>query len=280
MKILVSYRGIPQSRGWATGDFVIKAFQALGHEAVPCGNYYQTSERLEGTRRVLDESWDLYLQMECGDGDPFYSELIGVNAKKRATWWFDIALYPDRWERQTSLVKPDINFVANRNYVSGSNTVYLPYAADREKHFRPLDFPKSRDFALIGSDRPERRELIQCLQKAGCDAHLITNVFREEYINTLASTRYVINDVAGGGNGLIPMRLQETMVAGSVLLTAEDIGLSFFGESGKHFLVYNNIDHLLEIIRSEEYKITPVAQNHCLNNHLYIHRCKTILDVI
>lgn len=285
MKILISYRTIPTSPGWATGDLVVKAFRALGHDAHAYTKYYQESRWIEDPTRLLEEEWDLYLQMECGDGDIFYSELKDVRAKKRISWWFDVALYPARWEYETAYISSEINFVANYNYLNkNSYTYYLPYAADDTLHYRPVHLPKKYDFALVGSDRPERRQLILSLRERGIDAHLISNVYREAYIDALASSRVVINDVAGGGNGLLPMRYFEAVMAGSFLLTPYDDGEFCLDTLPAFVCHYADIEHLILKCKNfnfehDEHK-RQIRQNIVLDKHTYKNRCQEILEII
>jgi len=286
MRILVSYRGIPQSRGWATGDCVVRAFQELGHEAVPYGNYYQTQERLEGSRKVLEEDWDLFLFLECGDGDPVYTELMNVRSRKRASWFFDAALYPDRWRAINNMFGFDVNFMANANMIYDG--MYLPYAADEKLHFRSYQ-EKVRDFLIIGSDRPERRHLYNLIRQY-CPAartDFLHGVFREQYIDEIARSHYVVNDVAGGGGGLLPMRCTETMAACSVLLSVQDSALHTIGNDLEHFISFQDENHLVGNIpkmfsvgESLSKRIATQGQEHCLKNHTYRNRCSAILTRI
>lgn len=281
MKILVSYRGIPQSPGWATGDFVVSAFQALGYRAIPYGNYYQTNRRINDfdNNELMEQEYDLYLQMECGDGDRQYTELAYVKAKKRATWWFDVALYPDRWYRETNAIGSNVNFVANKNFVnSNPHYVYLPYAADA-KHIR-RGTPKDIDFLIIGSDRPERKKLYEtvCSVAPTANAQYITNAFREEYVDYLSRSHFVINDIAGGGQGLIPMRPFEVIAAGSHLITPYSDGVL---DLGIPCLEYRNEEEFALLIKEMNDRPRPIRfgfQEKFLQEHTYINRCKKILD--
>src|SRR5689334_7395609 len=192
MKILVSYRGIPQSPGWATGDCVVRAFQSQGHDVTPYGNYYQTTNRLESNKFASQEEYDLFLFMECGDGDPIYSELKNVRARKRASWFFDAALYPQRWMETIRMFEFDVNFIANNNMLYDNlKTEFLPYAADSKLHFRKPDFFEYRTFGFVGSDRPERQAIADKLSFANVE--LKSGIFREEFIDYLAGSRYTIN---------------------------------------------------------------------------------------
>lgn len=288
MKILVSYRQIPESKGWATGDMMVRAFTALGHETHAYAKSYMMDEWIENPRMLLDKDFDLFLFMECGDGDRTYLELNQIRTKRKFSYFFDAALYPDKWKQIVSFFGFDANFIANKNMVDMvSNSHYLPYAADETLHYRPLDFPKTRDFAIIGSDRPERRAIIASLRDAGLDAHLITNVYREQYVDALASTRFVINDVAGGGASLIPMRPFECLAAGSVLMTPMrdgciDLGLNcieYDGASPK--LILSLCEGALPYRDSDEYKLSITkSQDEILKNHTYMNRCERMLECL
>lgn len=301
MRILVSYRGIPSSPGWETGTFVVNAFCCLGHDTVPYGTYYQTNNWIDNRNHntLLSVEYDLYLQMECGDGDRFYSELNNIKSKKRASWWFDVQLYPGRWKREIGLVSSEINFIGNKNFV-GSN-IYLPYAADWEKHAVPIFFIdgqyqtnkncnqgeyitiyKDIDFLIIGSSRPEREILYKLISNAVPNANVqyITNVFREEYINYLTRSHFVINDIAGGGHGLIPMRPFETIAAGSNLITPHNDGVH---DLGIPCFEYRNMEELLQLVMNLNNQPKPTNfdyQKEFLKNHTYINRCETILKTI
>lgn len=301
MKILVSYRGIPQSKGWATGDFVVNALLDLGHDVYPYGNYYQTNQTIDDldNQKLLDYSnyYDLYIQMECGDGDRFYQEVVNAHCDKRVTWWFDSALYPARWIQETALISSDVDFIANKNLLSKKiNTVYLPYAADYYRHAFPISFKddgywihkdgvtwevnKDIDFLIIGSDRPERQQLFESVKSIAPNTHYITNVFREEYVSYLTRSHYVINDVAGGGAGLIPMRPFETIAAGSHLITPHDDGCK---ELGLPCFEYRNMEELLDLVKSLNDRERPIRfgfQQEFLTKHTYKNRCQAIIDTV
>lgn len=275
MKILVSYRGIPQSPGWATGDCVVRGFQELGHDVTPYGNYYQSQKRLE-SGDVLRDDYDLFLFMECGDGDPVYTELARVRSRKRASWFFDAALYPQRWLEIVRLFEFDKNFMANSMMLYDNlNVEFLPYAAD-PLHVRPADHHKYRAFSFVGSDRPERRALAAQLEFANVE--LKSGIFREEFIDYLAGSRYAINDIAGGGVGLIPMRPFEALAAGTALITPKGDGVKALGLP---CIEYGSQDELVSICRRlYDDNILPdsTGQDAVLRDHMYRHRCATILE--
>lgn len=224
MKVLVSYRGIPQSPGWATGDMVLKAFRALGHEAYPYAKYYQQNRWVEERPALDQHDWDLILFMECNDGDPQYPELRITRARKTACWLFDTSYHADRYRGLVNYFGFNHLFLANpltvQEYkVWGHNNVhYLPYACDRELHGRPLEYPKSRDVVLVGSIRDDRIALSRDLSGHGVYLELVHGVFREAYIDTLASAKIVINQNPEEGRGLLNMRHFEAQAAGAFLI--------------------------------------------------------------
>jgi hypothetical protein len=163
----------------------------------------------------------------------------------------------------------------------------LPYAADAEYHFRPVSFPKKYDVALVGSDRPERRKLIDALQKAGIRAELISGVFKKQYIDALASARIVINENPDAGRGLLNMRFFETLAVGSLLINNMGDGAELTGMMpGIHYLEYKDVDDLINKCRyylsehSERIKMSMVGQNACKLDHTYKSRAQEILDVL
>jgi spore maturation protein CgeB len=291
MKILVSYRGIPQSPDWATGDLVVKAFRDLGHEAYPYAKYYQKNNWVEG-RPALDQDWDLILFMECNDGDPQYHELAVTRSRKTVCWFFDTSYHQNRYKNIVDYFRFDHIFLANpltiQEYkVWGYNHVsYLPYACDPELHGRPLEYPKKYDVALIGSIRDDRLMLVDKLSQHGVNVEIIKNTFRENYIDALASTRIVINQNPPLGRGLLNMRWFETAAAGSIVLgEAEDLScndLWCFGTGHG----YHSTEGLAEVCRTilgdqgTQDWIRGVTYKNVYEYHTYKHRCETILETI
>lgn len=305
MRILVSYRGIPQSPGWATGDLVVKAFRALGHEVYPYAKFYQQNQWVEGRSfgtnnyRSLgldDHEFDLVLYMECNDGDPQYHELALARTRKIACWLFDTSYYHDRCKSLVDYFRFDHVFLANpltiREYrVWGyKNVNYLPYACDPEFHMRPLSHPKAHDVALVGSIREDRVGLQKELSKHGRELRLIGGVFREAYIDALASIKIVINQNPPEGRGLLNMRFFEAQAAGAVICTEHDdmhanwdAGLRTTG-----VLTYQDAEQIAQncktfLVPNDDLSYASIAacsQASVLQNHTYQNRCKQLLETI
>lgn len=289
MRILVSYRGIPQSRGWATGDSVVRAFRNLGHDAHAFARYYQRKEWIEEPESLLGIRFDLLLFMECNDGDGGYPYLQAMKFGKRASWYFDSAMTPEYQAGWKNICNHfDHNFIANKRLVdAASRTHFLPYAADRELHVR-RNPTKRHDITLVGSDRPERRALVAKLQDAGLSATLVSGVFREQYIDTLAASWLSLSDVAGGGGGMLPMRVFEAPAACSLLVTPAGEGAEEVLGSGR-IQAWDSEESLIDGCRTllqqrdedrfvfESY--LRCVQDHILSHHTYEDRCREILRV-
>ncbi len=294
MKILVSYRGIPQSPGWATGDLVVSAFRELGHEVYPYAKNYQQNDWVDGGLSNLDShNWDLILYMECNDADPQYSELRLVKAKQKACWLFDTSYYPDSCKRLVDYFDFEHIFLANpltvQKYKAGSynNVHYLPYAVDPDKHFRSFGaVEKTRDVALVGSIRDDRIALSEALESEGVKLELIGDVFREDYIDALASSKIIINQNPDMGRGLLNMRYWETCAAGSFIMTE----IQDFLQQPEDFntrvgLPYYKTDDLAwqckQMLESQQLEnFIKIGQNKVMKHHTYKQRCERIIDAI
>lgn len=292
MRILVSYRGIPQSPGWATGDMTVKAFRELGHEAYPYAKYYQENRWVKGRPLLDSQDWDLILFMECNDGDPQYPELKVTRARKTACWLFDTSYHQDRYRGLVNYFGFDHLFLANPLTVGDykvwgySNVTYLPYACDRELHGRSVEYPKSRDVVLVGSVRDDRKHLAAKLGSLGINLELIGGVFREEYINILASSRIIINQNPNEGRGLLNMRHFEAQAAGAFLLEqADDFTLNRDAglQSSGGFLPYDTVESIADIVPyylKIDKDIMSYMQNNFFAYNTYKSRCESILATV
>lgn len=289
MKILVSYRGIPQSPGWATGDMVVKALRALGHFVVPYAKNYQSEEWVEQRdeswtrenkfQEISRQDWDLHLYMEMNDGEQQYTELRDIRARKTACWLFDTSYYPDHLTGLNDFFRFDRQFIANPLDVHRfPRASYSPYACDPELHGRSLDVPKTRDVALVGSIRKDRTDLAKELGRHGIILELIGDVFRDDYIDALASSRIVINQNPEEGRGLLNMRFWEAQAAGSSLLSEwGDIRPNLdVGMEPTLAYAYNDVMDLVDLCKRDQGN-TKHIQDKVFNHHTYKHRCEQIL---
>lgn len=292
MKILVSYRGIPQSPGWATGDFVVKALRALGHEVYPYAKYYQKNTWVNQDPQFgLDKhEWDLILYMECNDGDRQYHELALARARKTVCWLFDTSYYHDRCKSIVDYFRFDHIFLANpltiREYKVWNypDVHYLPYACDPELHGRK-ETPKTCDVALVGSIRDDRVKLQKELAKHNIKLELIGGVFREAYIDALASARIVVNQNPLEGRGLLNMRFWEATAAGAWIITEKsDLDVNPAIEMAPNNS-YESIEDLARKCHQCLHECPKplewlVLQNEFLREHSYQKRCQQLLQTV
>lgn len=283
MKIVVSYRAAPRIRTWETGAMIAGVFRDLGHEVIEYAKVYESQEWVS---YLKCDSPDLLIWCECGDPSPQYLELKSLRCPK-FYWAFDVSYNPRFHKNLCNAMQFDWIFSANVNYQAnffGPKTSWLPYAADKRRHFRSLRSPKVMDVALVGSERPDRRKLINILRAANIDAQLISGVFKEDYIDALANAKIVINENPADGRGLLNMRFTESMAAGSCLLTQRGDGEDRVGTENVHFACYSTQDeaiakcHLLLEQEDLRLRIAEAGQNLMSEAHTYHNRAKTILE--
>lgn len=292
MKIVVSYRGAPRIRGWETGAMLARGFRQLGHDVFEYGNIYKTQERLKNAPDNLQDV-DLLLYCEMNDADPQYLELKNINARKTACSLYDTSYHQDRYRRLVDYFRFDHLFLANpltiHEYKTWGydNVSYLPYACDRELHGRSLGYPKTMDVALVGSIRNDRMRLIRKLNRLGLTVELVSDVFREEYIDTLASSRIILNqNPRPQGLGLLNMRSMESIAAGDVLFTEAD-DLEYNLKSGFYpvssMIGYRSPKDLVDILPSilaQYNELRSVGQQEIFKYHTYQNRVLSILQTM
>lgn len=290
VKILISYRGAPRIRGWETGVLIADAFRDLGHEVDEYGNVYETmkgewvSELRPDT--ILQKEYDLCIWMEKNDPERQYLELAAVKAAYKVAWFFDLQNYPDFCRKLADHMQFNHVFCANPNYLKLFKVAsFLPYGAS-SKFFRPLTWPKQYDVGLVGSDRPERQALISALKADGINAHLISGVFKDAYIDALASCKVVINDIAGGGIGLLSMRAYEAPAAGALTIFEDAEALGDQLIPGIDCLTYSHSKELITkcsfLLKDTTYleQVRACGQKRVLEHHTYVARANEILNVI
>ena len=292
MNILVSYRGIPQSPGWATGDALCAALASLGHEVTPFGRYYSkapasdTNSNTEETIRRLGyplaavplETPDLHIWMECNDEDPQYGETLGINCP-HVYWGFDDTMH---WPFTAKLLSSGAfkhAFFANQRVakaVPGSH--WLPYAADT-RWLTPGEHDRA-GAATIGHGFAER---VAFCEAAGIE---LFQAYREEYVTRLQQLKIHVHHHESGGPGLVVMRPFETMACGALLFAPRGLldGLGF--HAGIHYVAYTNADDCRKKIErfladdAARESITRTALHCILENHTYRQRAEAILEVV
>jgi hypothetical protein len=287
--IVVSYRGIPQARGWAVGDNLVRAFRRLGHTVHAYGTYYRTSERIE--EAPLPENADLLVYCECNDEDPQYDELRSYPARVRAYWDFDVDNARDAAsKRLVRRMRFDVVFHANRLYQTffealAPRAVFLPYAFDDE-HFFPIDKPRTIDVGLVGAPYPQRVTYLEALAALGVHVQLVQGAYGTELTEAIngLNIHLNLNIDARGGTGLLVLRVWETVGCGRLLLTQRKDFIEELFVDGEHVVLFDDPDecaakikHLLEDPEELE-RIARNGHDYGLEHHTYLARAQTILD--
>lgn len=276
MNILVAYRGIPQSPGWATGDSMVRAFRALGHQAYPYGRYYKTGEPLG----KMPKDVDLLLYMEHNDDDPPYLELCNLNCIK-AYWEFDTAMHRNQTAIFLNHMRFNHVFLANHKLLQMvGGATYLPYAADPELF--PLGRSVKRGAGIVGSSFPQR---VEFAEKA--HIRIISGKFREEYVKEIQNLAIHVHHFASGGDGMLVMRIFETMATGTMLLTEADPTLDLHFQDKKHLATYRSpeecralVKRYLEKKRNQMIRIATTGHQEVIAKHTYKNRAQTILETL
>lgn len=270
MRIIVAYRALPQSPGWATGDCVVRAAKMLGHDAHAWGNYYQTDEPIELARDDTDA--DLIIHMECNDSDQQY-DLRRV-AARRVYWEFDTAMHPQwsaRWIAEQRFARV---FVANSRFEG----CYLPYAIDPYLYSPSMALVDRAGAACIGSPFAER--VMFCREAA---VPLMSGLYREQYAQATAALKISVHHHDSGGDGLIVARPWEAFASGTCLLTAKSPALRRHFEPGVHYAEYVDAKDCAEQVRwllsHDEEREAMAYEGFAEANrkHTYMHRVSAIL---
>lgn len=289
LEILVAYRGIPHARGWATGASLARAFRRLGHNVYEYGNYYQTQEPVSAVQ-VPDRA-DLLVYCECNDLDPQYTELGNYDAPWKVYWDFDVDTHPTRTLRFVEKIGFTHIFFGNIYYEDVFRSVcdwvrFLPLAFDDEHH-RPLQHvPKKIDIGLCGSPYKDRLALIQRLRKAGLNAVLIQDRYAQDYVRALNGFRISLNLGVGGGRGLMPGRVWESIGCGTLLLAeSRDLIDQTFVDM-RHLALFSGYE---ECVSKAEYllahpdllrSIAEEGHRLGLEVHTYLQRAQTIAEAV
>ena len=298
MKILISYRGIPNSPGWETGSLLADAFIELGHEVSRYGHYYQKGwDYPIGDVTPINQSkeYDYIIYCECNDPDPQYVELKYVKARKRVYWEFDTSYHPELSAAIVNYFKFDHIFYANSRYETffkprwfyfshAPSISWLPYGFCQRKHFTNFTNKKFL-YTIIGSPWKERKEIYDALKDAGIEVEFITGKFREEYIKALAQSQATINFNKNEGRGLLVMRVFEALGTKTCLITNDGDDVQRVLKQGVECLVYKDTNDLIDICKRYEKGqdlewIANFGYERGMRDHTYEARAQEIINIL
>lgn len=293
-KILITTRFIPHQPTTDTGSQLARGFSELGHDVVLFGNFYGQPQRFNGLDRI-GEKFDLFIAMECNDGQGDYSYLLhrsNLKNVKRLYYDFDASYGWDSAYVRAAAYQPHMLLVANKNYLDmfyqafKKPVKHLPYACSPHFH-RRLDVPKEYLLGFVGSITPERKKLLDQFPN---EIFVTEGVYGEDYIKALNKCCVVFHKNQDSCRGLIPGRPFEATGCGSSLLmdkvAYEDFVEILPVELHNHIFKYEDekdiagwIDYWKDrktdlIILGEE------LQEYMYQNHTYKNRAEQIINEI
>lgn len=278
MRILVAYRGMSHAKGWATGEHLIKAFAALGHDARPYGWYYQSGRNpVEGAAK-FERDVDLIVYLESYDGEGQYLELADRGSIPLVYWDFDTSLHPGWTGALCRGLRPDILFLANKRLLGAfPGSQYLPYGVDPDLFCLP---PNGRyGAAILGSRFAERVAFADSVQ-----VPIIGGLAQPDYARALGSLQLSIHHYDSGGDGLLVCRIWETLSCGTCLLCPDSEELRDHFEPGRHLFTYRDAADCRRIIDGLSAEkcaaIGAAGRAEILAHHTYQHRARTILEAL
>jgi len=274
MNILVAYRSIPQSPGWATGDSMVRAFRRLGHDAQPYAKVYEHDEWLPAT----GVEPEIIVYLECSDGDNQYPELLDSDCP-RVYWEFDTTMHRAWSERWCGEGWAAV-WLANPAEIHGAlaHAKYLPYGIDDEFFSAGSRWMERNGAACIGHPFPER---VQFCEAAGVE--LRTGIYREDYVEALQKLAISVHHHDSGGPGLLVGRIWESLGAGACLMAPRTETMDMHFRPGVHYLPYTDAADcrykLHKICERPMQARTVAADGHqeAMRSHTYLARARAIL---
>lgn len=210
--------------------------------------------------------------------------IISYPGKKSCYWEIDNHIHCGR--DVDKYQKVDKVFVAQKYFLDlypREKTIWLPLAADPEKHRLFDDEPITYDVGFLGNDTyPRRRDL---LDKIGSKYKLLrsTSDPGEPYSRLLSRCKILFN--CSMDNDL-NMRVFESISIGRLLLTDKVYGIDDLLKDGVHYVSYgdwedldNSISYFLEHDEERE-RIAKAGAAWIRAKHTYQHRLETILEVM
>lgn len=302
MNVLVVYRKL---HPWTVGEYVEKAIRDLGHRVyfydlnltpfwtnmydilhfyIPKG--IPTSiETL--TNKKFRCSFDLFIEI---DGAGQY-HIINFRKEKipSVIWGID---HDNSKRKFLKYIQKDFDykFYCHKNYIMdiGTNFIWLPVACDSEinKNFK---YGKKYDIVFVGNVNPsyssKRIKLLQLIAE-NFELKIFTNVYGEEMAKIYSQAKIVFNYSIYND---LNMRVFEAMSCGSLLITNRlpiESGLEDIFEDGKHLVLYDNEQDLLEKIDyylhhdTEREDIAYKGHKEVISKHTYVHRVEQIFKYI
>ncbi|NBX54840.1 MAG: hypothetical protein EBQ82_00800 [Betaproteobacteria bacterium] len=279
----------------ATANYLIVALRENGHELLVCSDLPSPLANVN-RRGVVDVdqlcrgfkfSPELFLFIEGGSMQLFPA---GLEMLPCITAWYGIDTHMDFAKHLRISRLFDVSFIAQKEYVARLHQEGLP-----QVHWLPLAFApellplplpqKCVDIAHVGSmhvpANPQRHALLNCLRRV-FPSHFFNSASPMEMQRIYAQSRIVFNKSVHND---VNMRFFEAAGAGAVIVTDPIVenGLEELFEEGTHYLVYQDEESLLRMVRTllsdpdRCMDMGAAARHRVLDRHTYAHRVKEML---
>lgn len=270
------------------------ALKSLGHN-VECVREHEPSRR---PAVIINNRCELLLFHKWLD-----AELLPQVRCPKVFWYFDLVdfQHPDtdrltrvrtKWmSLATELV--DLGFCTDGDWVNRDTSdklVRLTQGADERVAGRrrakeglvQVIFPGSIEYGVHG-----RKSFVHLLRsRYGNRFQRVHGTYRESLANKLATARIVVAPDTPVSNDYWSNRVYVTLGFGSFLLHPYCKTLESQYEDGKEIVLYRDRDHLIQLVdhyleNSQEREIIQqAAARRTEKEHLYRHRCESLLSVI
>ncbi len=242
-------------------------------------------------RAILPDGWNPDLVVAIANGSvSLQPNMDGIACPKAyitVDTWQSISDYVEcqHYDFVFPVQKTSVDYL---RAVGGSNVFWLPLGCNPAAHY-PVDAPRDRDVAFAGSVmlpvHQQRYDLLQQLE-ATFSTHMASRVFRDELCRTIARGKLVFNHSAVHE---VNMRVFEVMAMGRPLITnreSERNGLTDLFEDGKHLILYDGPEDLIEKVRyyldhdEEREAIAQAGYALATTKHRYLDRIDTLLAIV
>lgn len=287
MKIIVSYRGVPQARGWEAGACLARAFRELGCEVAEFGTCFGFPDR-RLSEGPPPSGADLWIYVECGDAEPPYGEVLASDARVKVYWEFDTTIHRGFSLEFIERVGFDHVFLGNWREAPLIRTVapavhFLPYAVAADRLSPLPEVEKVADAGMVGQLTRGRVRLLESLRGAGLSAVILQGKFGVELARAINSFRIGLNYEVTGGGGLLNGRVWEVLGCGVFLLNERGNGIEELFEDGRHLALFSTPAECVEKARyylahpAEAAAIAAEGRRHALACHTYRQRAEALL---
>ncbi len=245
----------------------------------------------QSLRTILPDGWNPDLIVVIANGgvtlQPDLEGIICPTAYITVDTWQSISDYVEAqlYDFVFPAQKTSVEYL---RAVGAANVFWLPLGCNPKSHY-PVDVPREFDVAFAGSVtlpvHQVRHDLIQHL-KSAFSVHMTSQVFYDDLCRTIAAGKLVFNHSAVHE---VNMRIFEVMAMGRPLITNRDAdrnGLTGLVEDGKHLILYDDSNELVEKVRyyleheDEREAIARAGYDLATTTHRYLDRIDTLLTTI